>query len=632
MARIAAATALLALAGLTADAGELVTISSLPAGLGAETGKLGPKAKRCADMYRFLRVPAELEGLPCAVVPRGEIKQPGRGYSFAVDRDAVVYLFVHDCQGYARPLKGWRKTNFAAEWKGHQGNHTDTVYLKKFPEGTVTIPPNADKKPNGTHGIPHLAAVSNREIEIEPPPSPFEGMAVIGTVAPRPSKAIAASPLSVGFETLDRKLFQPERTYKHLAQLGVKWARVQTGWARTEATKGTYDFAWLDAVVDSLRRIGIQPWFSISYGNRLYTPDAPDVSAVGWVPLFDDAARAAWLRYTRTIARRYRDRVRHYEIWNEPNHSGAFWKPRKPNAAQYVELVRLTAPVIRAEVKDAVIIGGAYAGMPTSYLQQCLEAGMADLVDKVTYHPYRAVPEGGGYAKTLAAWRALLARRNPRIRLWQGENGAPSQRGGVGAMGTLPWTEERQAKWLTRRILTDLSLGVELTSYFHTVDMVNYNWGRGGTGKTNFKGLLRGTDYTPKPSFRAYQCLCALFDAETKLAKLKYSIERNVPPPEVPMPTHAATFLRGGKALVAYWLPANLFRRPAPRRISLSVAGASEVGLAEPVLVDPVTARVYAIEGATREGERWALPDLPLLAHPLLVMDRAIALGKGAGD
>ncbi len=62
------------------------------------------------------------------------------------------------------------------------------------------------------------------------------------------------------------------------------------------------------------------------------------------------------------------------------------------------------------------------------------------------------------------------------------------------------------------------------------------------------------------------------------------------------------------------------------------MAGASEVGLAEPVLVDPVTARVYAIEGATREGERWALPDLPLLAHPLLVMDRAIALGKGAGD
>ena len=129
------------------------------------------------------------------------------------------------------------------------------------------IPPHADKKPNGTHGIPHLAAVSAREIKVEPPPSPFEGMKAIGRVRPRPSKVIEASPLSVGFETLDRRMFHPERTYEHLAKLGVKWARVQTGWARTEAVKGTYDFAWLDGVVDSLRRIGIQPWLTWSTRN-----------------------------------------------------------------------------------------------------------------------------------------------------------------------------------------------------------------------------------------------------------------------------------------------------------------------------------------------------------------------------
>jgi len=135
-------------------------------------------------MYRFLSVPEELEGLPCVAIRRGEIKQPGRGYSFGVDRDVVVYLFVHDLQGYARPLAGWRRTELLAEWKGHQGNHTDTIYVKKFARGTLAIPANADKKPNGTHGIPHLAAVSDREIRIEPPPSPFEGMKAIGKVRP----------------------------------------------------------------------------------------------------------------------------------------------------------------------------------------------------------------------------------------------------------------------------------------------------------------------------------------------------------------------------------------------------------------------------------------------------------------
>ena len=86
---------------------------------------------------------------------------------------------------------------------------------------------------------------------------------------PRASKSVAASPISIGFETLDRKMFDPERTYSHLAKLGVKWARCQTGWARTETVKGKYDFEWLDRVVDSLLTAGVQPWFNLGYGNTL---------------------------------------------------------------------------------------------------------------------------------------------------------------------------------------------------------------------------------------------------------------------------------------------------------------------------------------------------------------------------
>lgn len=94
-----------------------------------------------------------------------------------------------------------------------------------------------------------------------------ERLEVLGKVRPRPSKSIAASPLGVGFETLDRQMFAPEPTYPFLAQLGAKWARVQTGWCRCEPAKGKYDFAWLDAIVDRLLAIGIQPWFNLGYGN-----------------------------------------------------------------------------------------------------------------------------------------------------------------------------------------------------------------------------------------------------------------------------------------------------------------------------------------------------------------------------
>jgi polysaccharide biosynthesis protein PslG len=107
------------------------------------------------------------------------------------------------------------------------------------------------------------------------------GMECIGRVRPIPSAKIQASPLSVGFETLDRKHFDPKRTFPHLAKLGVKWARCQTGWCRCETRRGAFDFRWLDEVVDGLLKIGVQPWFNLGYGNRLYTPQADDEAAVG---------------------------------------------------------------------------------------------------------------------------------------------------------------------------------------------------------------------------------------------------------------------------------------------------------------------------------------------------------------
>jgi hypothetical protein len=446
---------------------------------------------------------------------------------------------------------------------------------------------------------------------------------IVGKVRPRRSVDVAASPLGVGFETLDRKMFDPQRTYDHLAQLGVKWARAQTGWARTERTKGEYDFAWLDSVVDALRKIGVQPWFNLGYGNRRYTPEAPDDSAVGWVPLGSPEAKQAWVVYTGKIAEHFAGRVRHWEIWNEPNIRG-FWKPKEPRAADYLELVKMTAPEIRRRVPGAVIIGGALAGMPRTYLEQCMELGLGDYVEVISYHPYRAVPEEN-YEPEVLAWRELLARYKPEIRLWQGENGCPSQEGSAGALRQYEWNETRQAKWLLRRILTDLRLGVELTSYFHLVDLVNYNWGSGPTGQANLKGLLRGTDYTPKPSYFAYQCLCALFDSETGRADLTLRFDApGGSEPVDPDKIHRAGFRRGRHALCAYWWPARLQDDVAPRPIRAWIGGSADARLETPVLVDPLTAKAYRIDAQKGADGLWQIDRLPLTDYPLIVADRAV--------
>jgi len=448
---------------------------------------------------------------------------------------------------------------------------------------------------------------------------------VLGKVKRRRASSIAASKLSVGFETLDREMFDPRPTYRMLAELGVKWARVQTGWSRTERTKGKYDFAWLDEVVDSLMAAGVQPWFSVSYGNQFYSPDAPDVSAVGWAPLATEEARQAWTSYVSALAEHFGGRVKHWEIWNEPN-IRKFWLPGPSDPKAYVELVALTAPLVRQQVAEAVIIGGALAGIPLDYVEGCMDAGLGEHVDKISYHPYRAVPEAD-YDEELSALGKLLDRYKPGLGLWQGECGCPSEPGSSGALGGFHWSEPAQAKWLLRRILTDLRLEVELTSYFHTVDLVNYNWGLGPSGKTNFKGLLRGTDYSPKPSFFTYQCLAALFDGETKRAELDVSIE--VPEDGDPLLAEdlvqQAGFVRQGRAIFAYWLPASLLADFETRKIGISIAAEGEAELNDPVLIDPLTQEVLAIPAEESEGV-WKFGSVPLVEYPLILTDRAIAL------
>ena len=420
-------------------------------------------------------------------------------------------------------------------------------------------------------------------------------LTVAGRLTPRPSAAIAASPLSVGYETLDRKHFDPAKTYQLAAQLGVKWARCQTGWACTEKTRGQFDFGWLDEVVDGLLKIGIQPWFNLGYGNPLYTPKA-DATAVGWVPVFDEAAMDGWKTFAGKIADHFRDRVRHYEIWNEPNITN-FWKPGKPDAASYVKLVAQTAPLIRQRVPNAVIIGGAFAGIPLDYIKQCLETGLAKHIDKMSYHPYRPTPESG-YDKEVHTMRELLAKHDgARVGLWQGENGCPSQKGGAGALREIDWNEARQAKWLTRRILSDLRLEIELTSLFLIVDLVGYR------GSTNWKGLLRGADYTPKPAYFAYQTLCVLFDAETRKADLPVQVEAAGETKVV-----TASFRRRGEPLYIYWTPESLTKDVPLQKARVTVANK----LKAPTLLDPLTGQVYKIT---------AFDTLPLADYPLIIAD-----------
>ena len=83
----------------------------------------------------------------------------------------------------------------------------------------------------------------------------MERLIKVGKIEPKSSLQVKKSKIGIGFEKLDRDVFDPEKAYDKVEELGVKWVRIQSGWQRTEKKKGVYDFEWIDKIIDSVAKV-----------------------------------------------------------------------------------------------------------------------------------------------------------------------------------------------------------------------------------------------------------------------------------------------------------------------------------------------------------------------------------------
>ncbi len=328
--------------------------------------------------------------------------------------------------------------------------------------------------------------------------------------------------LGVGFEKLDRDAFDPSDKYEKLSNLGVKWVRLGSGWEKTEKEKGVYDFSWIDKVVDNILARGMTPWMCLLYGNPLYTERAKEVfGSVGCPPVSSEEEKEAWRNYCTAFATHFKGRVNVYEIWNEPDGTQC-WK-HGVNGSEYGAFCAMTAEVIRSVNPSAYIVGGAMGVIETKYAQwlsAALAAGMAKSIDALSYHHYTTKPEEN--VRFCQNFRAILEEYGCKAALIHGESGCPSTNRGNGSLHACAWNERKQAKHLLRTMATDLACGVEFSSWFSLIDMVEALFGERGNVASyqdyGYFGLLSATfdeqglavgEFPQKQAYYAYQNLAA---------------------------------------------------------------------------------------------------------------------------
>jgi hypothetical protein len=200
------------------------------------------------------------------------------------------------------------------------------------------------------------------------------------------------------------------------------------------------------------------------------------------------------------------------------------------------------------------------------------------------------------------------------------------------------WSEEKQRKYLLRTLICDLWEGLEFTSYFSTMDMIEALRGRvddkasyldygyfGVIGaKFDENGVATG-EYKEKPSYFALAALCSLLRGPIKPTNIALYREYNFSPrlnaseQEENVKTYAFE-LEDGRHALLYWNATNILTTTYEGTVSFSVCGQRAEDIR---LVDMLTGEIYELpedmvedvgEGCVR------LINLPLLDSPLALL------------
>ncbi len=451
--------------------------------------------------------------------------------------------------------------------------------------------------------IPVLFLAQSSEAQV-----PFEK---IGEIRPRDATEIEASPWSVGAETMGRGYIIYDNWKEYLGPLGVKKARIQSGWARTEKEKGVYDWSWMDKIIPDMVSRGVTPWVDICYGNSIYAGGGgTKLREKSMIPNSGESLRA-WKLYVRELVARYKDHVNEWEVWNEPN-GGA-------DPVEYANLLILTAETVKEIQPEAKILGLALgSGVDYKYADKVLaEVARRDriyLIDQITHHRHIPIPEENHNEIML---EKIMDKYSKKLVARQGEAGCPSEYSESFALQKMPWSELTQAKHVLRRMMTDFGRNKE-TSVFLIMD-AKYK-GR----PWNRKGLLRSDENQQvekiKQAYYAVQHVTSVFDS-TVVSIPDYPWECNN---ERPVSLYGIENVYSGKQMVAVWFDDRI---PSENNHATLLDFTFLRGnFDHPVYADLRTGEVYDIpdRNLSKQGSVYTFKNIPVYDSPVLIAEKEL--------
>lgn len=333
----------------------------------------------------------------------------------------------------------------------------------------------------------------------------------------------------------------PDRPFIHMAlDAGSRWDRFPFDWRVIEPNDNQWDFGPHGTLVDDLHDAGMENLIGI----LLWTPDWAATKGVGGLkaPSFDQrppgwyapvlrtdsAPRAVsasssppqglyeewndwvatdgdpinyWGRFVHTVVDRYNDRVKHWEMWNEPEWS-YFWTG---TSTDYAQLLKVGYQATKAACPDCtVLFGGLHYWANPNYYKWVLNALNNDssassnnyFFDVMSVHLYSR--SSNTYDEVNNIRGGMSAYNVGDHPIWLTETGVPVWNDGSVDPDPTEYdyaaTQDEAAAYVIQSYANGWASDVERYFFFRTHD----------ADMSEYFGLIRN-DHSLRPAYVAYQ-------------------------------------------------------------------------------------------------------------------------------
>ncbi len=360
-------------------------------------------------------------------------------------------------------------------------------------------------------------------------------------------------------------------SFDRIFDIGYKWVRIsqwgdQTEWAAIEREKGKFEVdPKTDAGIRRLLDNGVDILYTLDYGNALYErPDPPgDIGPIymeghpfslNCGPRTEEG-RQAFVRYVDYVVRRYGDRIKWWELWNEENG----WYPGFEPELYGKLLLAVSKHIKEIDPTCKVMFGGTAAPAPIT-TEISLREGAAPYLDATAFHPYGIdKPEGGmgtmeyyqgknlSQSREQTGWNHLeeiiegvtkpfAEHGKPNVEVWLNEWGTNlsgldfTYKPGIGEYGC--------AKYMMRFYI-----------YSGWLKSPAAWWALYNMNRSQDWGIIDQHDYSLRPMSYAVQNVCSIVSDVEPIRKLDYTCYGESPDPKV----IGYTRDRSGETLVLAW-------------------------------------------------------------------------------